>query len=157
MSWLHNEDHPGNRCNAFADETMTEKTSSSVEANRRNADSRRKSGCLSSQWERQSMQQNVVIAGVSLEAPLLCMRILAKARAPHCTVRAMFAQHWHRVRLDFNCNVETHNDASNDKALRVHTSRVWKMITTDIGYQIPTILYRTNTAIQRKPSSRLPP
>jgi hypothetical protein len=35
-------------------------------------------------------------------------------------------------------------------------SRDWKMITTDTGYQIPTVLYRTNTVFSHKPSNQLP-
>jgi hypothetical protein len=34
--------------------------------------------------------------------------------------------------------------------------RLWKIITTDTGYQIPAVLYRTNTAFARKPRNRLP-
>jgi hypothetical protein len=68
------------------------------------------------------MQRNVVNVGVSLRAPLLCTRILVKARAPHCTMYAMYVQHWQCVRLNFNSNVDTHHDANDGKALRVHTS-----------------------------------
>jgi hypothetical protein len=35
------------------------------------------------------------------------------------------------------------------------TTRVWKIITTDFGYQIPTVLYPTNAAFPRKPGNRL--
>jgi hypothetical protein len=34
--------------------------------------------------------------------------------------------------------------------------RDWKIITTDTGYQIPTVLYRTNTVFSHKPSNQLP-
>ncbi len=41
----------------------------------------------------------------------------------------MYMKHWHRVRRNFNWNDDIHDDASNDKALRVHT-RLEKVMTT---------------------------
>ena len=38
----------------------------------------------------------------------------------------------------------------------VHPARDWKIITTDTGYQIPTVFYRTNTVFSHKPSNQLP-
>ncbi len=45
---------------------------------------------------------------------------------------------------------------SPDHSNKILVGRDWKIITTDTGYQIPTVLYRTNTVFSHKPSNQLP-
>jgi hypothetical protein len=50
----------------------------------------------------------------------------------------MYVQHWNCVRLIFQQKIKTHNDASNDEALRIQTSLAETMTTVKTD-NIPNI------------------